>query len=141
MSKKEVVKVNPSAHTLYEKQGNKFVPVSEHMTFDYWREGWYLTHITPNVRSITTEVRPSYPDLLAAVRDMEDELCKILLNVSEAKPGNKHLTPKQMKAWEKLKEDFGDEISLYYPARADVARKFMDILYKKAYGKIKNEAY
>jgi len=123
----------PKGNVLYEKVGSKYIPVAQHFTTDYWRDGAYLVRIKPGCRTATSEVwRPDYKAILAAAREMEDELVHLLAKADKPQLKAHTLSEKQVAAWKALDEALGGKTTLWYKSRADVARKFMEVLRKKA---------
>lgn len=129
--KKVLYETQPSSHTLYEKQGRKFVPVASYVATDYWRDGCYLVQVKPGSRSINSVAYPKYPEILVAVKSLENNLIKIIKEASEARPVNRELTKKELKVWEKLKKEFGKQI-LWFPSYSEIAEKIMSAIQKRA---------
>ena len=108
----------------YEKIGRKYVPVSEYDSdfLDSFEKGNHLVMSYPGGKSIRYNVDPNYAAMIAACRVAEEAICEAIHKASEAKPKQRPITEKQRKAWEEMKEAFGDEFfSLNYGSIRDYA--------------------
>lgn len=96
----------------YEKQGRKYVPVAEYDSdyLDSFPKGNHLVMCYPGGKSRRFNINPNYAAMIAAGRVAEDKMCAALVKASEMKPSKTPLTPGQIAAWNKLKEEFGDEM-------------------------------
>lgn len=98
---KRLVEFEPQAHTLYEKQGSRYVPAADHTTTDYWREGNYLVTVRPGSPSIRRMVWPrDNAEVEAAMVKVEDAMTKAML--AKRREPTQKFTPAAIKAWEKF---------------------------------------
>jgi hypothetical protein len=112
---------NPDANTLYQKVGNKYVPVAEHVTSDYFRNGSYLVIVRPGRRSITSMVFPKTDASIEAALEVVGEgMVKIMLEAART-PTNvpKELVPKQIKAFKMWKEAFHTN-AVWFPSTREI---------------------
>jgi hypothetical protein len=108
----------------YEKVGRKYVPVAEYDNdlLDSFPKGNHLVMCYPGGSSRRFNIDPNYAAMIAAGRVAEDAICEQLRKQSEMKPQRSPLTPGQLKAWQKLAKEFGDELcSLSYGSARDLA--------------------
>jgi len=67
-------------------------------------------------------VEPNYAAMIAAGRLAEDAICQALHKASEMRPQKTPITPGQLKAWQKLAMEFGDELCpLMHSSARDLA--------------------
>jgi len=102
-----------SKTVFYKKQGRRYVPVAEYDQeyLDSFPKGTHLVMCYPGGQSRRFNIDPNYAAMIAAGRSAEDAICRAISKAAELRPERTPLTQKQMKAWEKLKDAFGDEIS------------------------------
>ena len=108
----------------YEKVGRKYVPVAEYDNefLDSFPKGNHLVMSYPGGTSRRFNIDPNYAAMIAAGRVAEDAICEQLRKQSEMKPQRTPLTPGQLKAWQKLAREFGDELCpLTYGSARDLA--------------------
>jgi hypothetical protein len=108
----------------YEKKGRKYVPVAEYDNefLDSFPKGNHLVMSYPGGTSRRFNIDPNYASMIAAGRVAEDAICEQLRKQSEMKPQRTPLTPGQLKAWEKLAKELGDELCpLSYSSARDLA--------------------
>jgi len=96
----------------YEKQGRKYVPVSEYDSdfLDSYTKGTHLVMSYPGGKSTRYNIDPAYAAMIAAGRVAEDAICKAINKASELRPKQTPLTQGQHRAWRKLAKEFGDEL-------------------------------
>ena len=64
----------------------------------------------PGGQSTRYHIDPNYAAMIAAGRVAEDKICSAIVKASEMRPSREPLTPGQVRAWNKLKKEFGDEM-------------------------------
>jgi len=96
----------------YEKVGRRYVPVSEYDNdfLDSFTKGTHLVMSYPGGTSRRFNIDPNYAAMIAAGRVAEDAICRSISKASELRPKQTPITPGQKKAWEKLAQEFGDEL-------------------------------
>lgn len=96
----------------YEKQGRRYVPVSEYDSdyLDSFPKGNHLVMVYPGGSSRRFNIDPNYAAMIAAGRVAEDVMCRALTQASELKPSKKPLTARQLRAWQELAASFGDDM-------------------------------
>jgi hypothetical protein len=98
--------------TFYEKVGRRYKPVYEYdqTLLDSFPKGNHLVMVYPGGSSRRFHIDPNYVALIAAGRVAEDKMCTAMVKASELKPSRQPLTQGQIRAWNKLKKEFGDEM-------------------------------
>lgn len=96
----------------YEKRGRRYVPTHEYDSdfIDSFPKGNHLVMSYPGGESKRYNVDPNYAAMIAAGRVAEDKICSAIVKASEMRPSREPLTPGQIRAWNKLKKEFGDEM-------------------------------
>ena len=67
--------------------------------------------VYPGGQSRRFNIDPNYAALIAAGRVAEDAMCRAIREASELRPQKTPITPGQKAAWEKLAQEFGDELA------------------------------
>ena len=119
----------------YEKQGRRYVPVSEYDTafMDAWPKGTHLVISYPGGQSKRYNIDPNYAAMIAAGRVAEDAICTAMIKADEVRPQRKALTPEEHAAWMNLIEVWGEEArSLRRPAIRDIAEAAVDAMQVEA---------
>jgi len=100
----------------YEKQGRKYVPVSEYDSefLDSFTKGTHLVMSYPGGTSRRYNINPDYAAMIAAGRVAEDAICKAISKASELRPKHTPITEGQKRAWRKLAKEMGDELCTLY---------------------------
>jgi hypothetical protein len=99
----------------YEKQGRKYVPVSEYDSefVDSYTKGTHLVMSYPGGVSRRYHVDPNYAAMIAAGRVAEDAISKVIMEATEIRRNYKNrntpLTPGQRTAWDNLIKEFGED--------------------------------
>lgn len=96
----------------YEKRGRRYVPTHEYDSdfLDSFPKGNHLVMSYPGGQSKRYHIDPNYAAMIAAGRVAEDKICSAIVKASEMRPSREPLTPGQIRAWNKLKKEFGDEM-------------------------------
>jgi hypothetical protein len=118
---------------LYKKVGKKYVPINDPWAYDGLREGWWLVKVGEGFTSIRSIVYPNKAELLAAARDKEDQLVKIIREASEAKPKEGvPMSDEARKDWQWFIDKHGKEFStIYFPSFQENAEKIVKALLEK----------
>jgi hypothetical protein len=97
----------------YEKVGRRYRPVYEYDNdlFDAFPKGSHLVMCYPGGQSKRYNIDPNYAALIAAGRVAEDAMSDAIRKASELRPQKNPITPGQKAAWEKLAQEFGDELA------------------------------
>ena len=97
----------------YEKIGRRYVPVSEYDSeyLDSFSKGTHIVMCYPGGQSRRYNIDPNYAAMIAAGRVAEDGICEAMRKASEMRPQRTPLTPGQVKAWNKLAKEFGDDLA------------------------------
>jgi hypothetical protein len=101
-----------STTIFYKKEGRRYVPAYEYdqTLIDALPKGDHLLSVYPGGASRRYNIDPAYAPMIAAGRVAEDAICKSIQKASELRPRKKTLTLGQKAAWEKLAEEFGDDL-------------------------------
>lgn len=118
---------------LYKKVGKKYVPINDPWAYDGLHEGWWLVKVGEGCTSIRSIVYPNKAELLAAARDKEDQLVKIIREASEAKPKEGvPMSDEARKDWQWFIDKHGKEFStIYFPSFQENAEKIVKALLEK----------
>ena len=119
----------------YEKVGRRYIPVSEYDSdfLDSFAKGTHLVMVYPGGKSTRYNINPNYAAMIAACRVAEDAICEAIHKASEAKPKERPITEHQRKAWQEMKDAFGDEFfSLNYGSIRDYAEAGARAMQKEA---------
>lgn len=118
---------------LFKKKGNKYVPANDPWAYSGLREGWWLIKVESGSTSIRSIVYPAQAELLAAAKDKENELIKIIREASEAKPKEGVPMSEELRNdWKALVAKHGEELStIYYPSFQENAEKIVEALLTK----------
>lgn len=90
----------------------KYVPVSEYDNdyVDSFPKGNHLVMCYPGGQSRRYNIDPNYAAMIAAGRVAEDAICNAIVKASELRPSREPLTDGQIRAWKRLKKEFGDDM-------------------------------
>lgn len=127
----------------YEKVGRKYVPVSEYDSdlLDALPKGTHIIMSYPGGQSTRYNIDPAYGPMIAAGRVAEDAICTAIHKVSEAKPKERPITERQRKAWNEMKEAFGDDFySIHYPSTRELAEAGIKAMQSEANKLLQNPA-
>ena len=124
---------NKQNNILFQRKGNRYVPVNDPWAYDGLREGWWLVKVQPGCTSIRSIVYPAQAELLAAAKDKEEELIKIIREASESKPKEGVPMSEELRNdWKTLVAKHGDELSaIYFPSFQENAEKIVSALLTK----------
>jgi len=97
----------------YKKVGRRYQPVSEYdqELTDSFGKGTHMVQVYPGGSSRVYNIDPDYAALIAAGRVAEDAISRKIMEASALRVPERHkpLTPRQLEAWKKLAEEFGEE--------------------------------
>jgi hypothetical protein len=115
------------AKTLYEKRGNKFIPVGKDDFILPYGFGDYLVRVrkgSKNIRWCKTLINVDYASLEIALCEAADAIAKAISKVSEMRPQSRPWTPREKKAWKEYKRIAGHEnLTLWGPSVSEIAEK------------------
>lgn len=119
----------------YEKRGRRYVPVSEYDSdlFHSMPKGTHLVMCYPGGQSTRYNINPNHAAMIAAGRVAETAMTRAIQKASELKPKQMPITPGQKKAWEKLAQEFGNDLStLQIDCASDIATAGLKALQEEA---------
>jgi len=124
---------NKEEQILYKKVGKKYVKANDPWAYDGLREGWWLVKVSEDCTSIRSIVYPNKAEIIAAAKDKEDELLKIIREASEAKPKEGvPMSDEARKDWQWFIDKHGKEFStIYFPSFQENAEKIVKALLEK----------
>jgi hypothetical protein len=114
------------SNTLYKRDSKgKYIPVNDPWAYDGLRDGHWHVIVRPGSTSIRQAVYPDYPELEAAIRDLEDYLVSLVSEACKLEPRNGvEMSPQTAAAWEHLVKVGGEEMrSLSAGSITDIAQK------------------
>jgi hypothetical protein len=102
----------------YEKIGRRYHPVAEYDNdlLDSFPKGAHLVLCYPGGSSRRFNVEPNHAAMIAAGRVAEEKISEVIRKASELSPQRTPLTPKQLKAWQNLAKEFGEELCTFQGA-------------------------
>ena len=127
----------------YEKRGRRYVPVAEYDGdfMDSFTKGNHLLMVYPGGQSRRFNIDPNYAAMIAAGRVAEDAICRAIREASELRPQKTPITPGQKAAWEKLAQEFGDELAtLQIDCARDIAEAGLKAMQAEADQLMQHEA-
>ena len=119
----------------YEKVGRKYEPVYEYdqTLMDAMPKGAHLIMCYPGGKSTRYNVNIDYAPMIAAGRVAEEAMLSAMHKRSEGRPSKVPLTERQRKAWEELKEAFGDDMFyITYPSPMDIVQEGLKAMQDEA---------
>jgi hypothetical protein len=128
----------------YEKQGRRYVEVGEYdgEFLDRVPNGATLIIKRENSTMRRYKVDPDFISLLAAATMLEDQLSKLILEASKARPEQRPITPEQRDAWQAFADSMGQSLCLIrYSSCRDIAANILEIIAKKAEGTAKDNPF
>lgn len=99
---------------LYEKIGNKYVPVNDPWACDGLSKGAWLVIVRPGFKSMKRLLNTNNPDLKGALQYLHDGLCESLREAGRMRPRSVLMSKKEQKACKQFEKTMGDDISRYF---------------------------
>jgi hypothetical protein len=130
----------------YEKQGRRYVPISEYDSdfLDSFTKGSHLVISFPGGVSRRYNIDPNYAAMIAAGRVAEDAISSVIMKASELRRNSrmsKEMTAGQRAAWEKLVLEFGDDAkALEWPSAREAAEAAVKAMTVEAERLLTNES-
>ena len=119
----------------YEKIGRRYHPVAEYDNdlLDSFPKGAHLVLCYPGGSSRRFNVEPNHAAMIAAGRVAEDKISEVIRKASELSPKRTPLTPKQLKAWQNLAKEFGEDLcTLQGASTRDIAEAGVKAMIEEA---------
>jgi hypothetical protein len=119
----------------YEKIGRRYHPVAEYDNdlLDSFPKGAHLVLCYPGGSSRRFNVEPNHAAMIAAGRVAEEKISEVIRKASELSPQRTPLTPKQLKAWQKLAKEFGEDLcTLQGASTRDIAEAGVKAMIEEA---------
>jgi hypothetical protein len=127
----------------YEKVGRRYLPVREYDDdlVHALPKGTHLVMVYPGGQSTRYNIDPDYAAMIAAGRVAEDAMSDAIRAASELRPQKNPITPGQKAAWEKLAQEFGDELAtLQINSARDIAEAGLKAMQAEADKLMKHES-
>ena len=127
----------------YEKRGRRYHPVAEYDNdlLDSFPKGAHLVLCYPGGSSRRFNVEPNHAAMIAAGRVAEDKISEVIRKASELSPQRTPLTPKQLKAWQNLAKEFGEDLcTLQGASTRDIAEAGVKAMIEEAEKLMSNPA-
>lgn len=120
--------------TFYRKHGRRYIPVAYgDPEFDRsFPAGAHLVVVQPGSESRIFNINPDAAPLLAALKLCEEDIMRVMVQASMARPDREPLTDKQMDAYNRFKAAMGDEnlCLLRYPSLREIYDTLVEKLVK-----------
>ena len=119
----------------YKKEGRRYVPVYEYdqTLLDSFPKGTHLVQCYPGGSSRRFNIDPAYAPMIAAGRVAEDAISRRLMTISDLRPKRAPLTQGQIKAWENLVKEFGEDARmLEWPSAREVCEEGVKAMAEEA---------
>lgn len=119
----------------YEKVGRRYVPVAEYDNsyLDSFPKGNHLVMCYPGGQSRRFNINPNYAAMIAAGRVAEDAISSAIHKASELSPNREPLTKAQLKAWQNLAKEFGEDLcTLQGASTRDIAEAGVKAMMEEA---------
>ncbi len=119
----------------YEKVGRRYKPVYEYdqVLLDAFPKGNHLVMCYPGGQSRRFNIDPNYAAMIAAGRVAEDAISHAIHKASELSPQREPLTEGQLKAWQNLAKEFGQELcTLQGASTHDIAQAGVKAMMEEA---------
>ena len=111
---------------LYKKVNGRYVEANDMDCYEGLREGWWLVWVKPGGTSMRSVLCPDNAEIEAAMMEAEDKIVDILSKAVTAKPRKKEIPVDFARAWQRMVEKYGDEMSLlHYDSLYDVAKNIL----------------
>ena len=127
----------------YEKVGRRYRPVYEYDNelLDAFPKGTHIVMVYPGGSSRRYNIDANYAAMIAAGRVAEDAVCQAIIKAAELRPKKTPLTERQRRAWQELKEAFGDELfTLNGASTRDIAEAGVQAMQAEALKLMQNSA-
>jgi hypothetical protein len=127
----------------YEKVGRRYRPVYEYDNelLDAFPKGTHIVMVYPGGSSRRYSIDANYAAMIAAGRVAEDAVCQAIIKAAELRPKKTPLTERQRRAWQELKESFGDDLfSLNGASTRDIAEAGVQAMQAEADKLMQNSA-
>lgn len=119
----------------YEKVGRRYKPVYEYdqTMMDAFPKGNHIVMCYPGGQSRRYNIDPNYAGMIAAGRVAEDAISSAIHKASELSPQRTPLTKSQLKAWQNLAKEFGEELcTLQGASTRDIAEAGVKAMMEEA---------
>jgi hypothetical protein len=119
----------------YEKVGRRYKPVYEYdqTMMDAFPKGNHIVMCYPGGQSRRYNIDPNYAAMIAAGRVAEDAISSAIHKASELRPQQTPLTKSQLKAWQNLAKEFGEDLcTLQGASTRDIAEAGVKAMMEEA---------
>ena len=127
----------------YEKVGRRYKPVYEYdqTIMDAFPKGTHIVMCYPGGQSRRYNIDPNYAAMIAAGRVAEDAISSAIHKASELSPNREPLTKAQLKAWQNLAKEFGEDLcTLQGASTRDIAEAGVKAMMEEANKLMENPA-
>lgn len=126
--------------TFYRKEGRRYKPVlySDAQLDRAFPEGTHLVVVKPGWESRIFNINPDAAPLLAALKLAEEDVMRVMLAATQARPDREPLNDRQMAAYERFKQAMGDDhlCLLRYPSLRDIYDTLVEKLLEISDGQV-----
>ena len=127
----------------YEKVGRRYKPVYEYdqTIMDAFPKGTHIVMCYLGGQSRRYNIDPNYAAMIAAGRVAEDAISSAIHKASELSPNREPLTKAQLKAWQNLAKEFGEDLcTLQGASTRDIAEAGVKAMMEEANKLMENPA-
>lgn len=119
----------------YKKVGRKYVLCNDFDAYEGLEDGWWLVKVAPSCKTIRACVYPAKAELIAAIKDKEDQIMEVIRKASEARPrAGIPISEQAKKDWQWFIDKHGKEFNmLEYPSLQENAENILKILLDEKY--------
>jgi hypothetical protein len=132
MAKKKTTPPLYAREQYYIKRGKKYFPVNDPGAYDGLGQGAWMVIVDKNCTSIRTIINPKFIELDAALKYLEDGLCRAIAKASEMRPTSEPIGEKEQKAWKAFRTIMGKDMPRYfqYASFSEISQKGRDYIRK-----------
>lgn len=112
----------------YKKVGRKYVLCNDFDAYEGLEDGWWLVKVAPSCKTIRACVYPAKAELMAAIKDKEDQIIEVIRKASECRPRNIPLSQEELEDWRSFIKKYPHWNMLEYPSFSENAEEILKIL-------------
>jgi hypothetical protein len=132
MTKKKTTPPLQVREQYYIKRGKRYFPVNDPGAYDGLGQGAWMVIVDKNCTSIRTVVNPKFIELDAALKYLEEGLCRAIAKASEMRPTSEPIGEKEQNAWKAFRTIMGKDMPRYfqYASFSEISQKGCEYIRK-----------